>query len=111
MEYKRCTRCVMDNASDKTITFDEHGHCNYCNDVLNRMSSEYFPNEGGKKKLDEMMSIIKKEGEGKKYDCIVGVSGGLDSSYIVYIGYKYGLRMLAVHIDDGLDTEISKQNY
>lgn len=110
MDYKRCTRCVMDNASDSTITFDEHGHCNYCNDVLSRMPNEYFPDDEGKKKLDEMMSIIKKEGEGKKYDCIVGVSGGLDSSYIVYIGHKYGLRMLAVHIDDGLDTDISKQN-
>lgn len=110
MDYKRCTRCVMDNASDTTITFDEQGHCNYCNDVLRRRENEYFPNEEGKKKLEAMMSKLKKEGEGKKYDCIVGVSGGLDSSYILYLGYQYGLRMLAVHIDDGLDTEIAKQN-
>lgn len=110
MEYQRCTRCVMDNASDTTITFDEHGHCNYCNDVLTRKDNEYFPNEEGKKKLDSLMAKIKKEGVGKKYDCIVGVSGGLDSSYVIYLGYQYGLRMLAVHIDDGLDTEIAKQN-
>ena len=110
MSYKRCTRCVMDNVSDTTIIFDEQGHCNYCNDVLSRRDSEYFPNEEGKKKLDAMMAKLKEEGKGKKYDCIVGVSGGLDSSYVIYLGYKYGLRMLAVHIDDGLDTEISQQN-
>lgn len=108
MNYQRCTRCVMDNTSDYTITFDEQGHCNYCNDVLNRMPSEYFPDGGGK--LDEMMSRLKEEGKGHKYDCIVGVSGGLDSSYVIYLGHKYGLRMLAVHIDDGLDTEISQKN-
>lgn len=110
MEYKRCTRCVMDNESDPTIKFDAEGHCNYCNDVLARRNSEYFPNEEGKKKLDEMMAMLKNEGKGKKYDCIVGVSGGLDSSYVIYLGYQYGLRMLAVHIDDGLDTEIAKRN-
>lgn len=109
MKYQRCTRCVMDNASDHTITFDSQGHCNYCNDVLNRMPSEYFPEMGGGK-LDEMMEAVKREGAGQKYDCIVGVSGGLDSSYVIWLGHKYGLRMLAVHIDDGLDTEISKDN-
>ncbi len=100
----------MDNVPDTTISFDAEGHCNYCNDVLARRCSEYFPNEEGKKKLDAIMATLKKEGEGKKYDCIVGVSGGLDSSYVIYLGYQYGLRMLAVHIDDGLDTDIAKQN-
>lgn len=110
MVYQRCTRCVMDNASDTTITFDEQGHCNYCNDVIKRKEFEYFPNAEGKKRLDELMAKLKKEGDGEKYDCIVGVSGGLDSSYIIYLGFLYGLRMLAVHIDDGLDTEVAKQN-
>lgn len=110
MEYQRCIRCVMDNASDKSIVFDEQGHCNYCSGVLKRKSSEYFPNEEGKKKLDAIMMKIKDEGKEKKYDCLVGVSGGVDSSYIIYLGHLYGLRMLAVHIDDGLDTEIAKKN-
>jgi len=74
------------------------------------MSSEYFPNELGEKMLNNIMDKIKAEGRGKEYDCMVGVSGGLDSSYVVYLGYKYGLRMLAVHIDDGLDTEVSVRN-
>lgn len=110
MNYQRCTRCVMDNVSDTTITFDEQGHCNYCNDVLSRRDSEYHPNEEGKHQLDNMFAQVKRGGGKNKYDCIVGVSGGLDSSYVIYLGYQYGLRMLAVHIDDGLDTEIAKQN-
>lgn len=110
MGYQRCTRCVMDNASDENIIFDKDGHCNYCNDTFNRMNSEYFPDERGKRKLDEIMARIKSEGRGKEFDCLVGISGGVDSSYIIYLGHLYGLRMLAVHIDDGMDTEIAKKN-
>lgn len=105
-----CTRCVMDNRSDSTITFAKDGTCNYCNDALKRMEIEYHPNSAGKKYLDSIMTKIKKEGEGKQYDCMVGVSGGVDSSYIIYLGYKYGLRVLAAHIDDELDTEIAVNN-
>ena len=97
-----CTRCVMDNQSDTTITFLEDGTCNYCNDTLKRMPSEYFPSSIGKRMLDTIMSRIKQDGVGKQYDCMVGVSVGVDSSYVIYLGYKYDLRMLAVHIDDGL---------
>ena len=110
MEYQRCTRCVMDNASDKEITFNEKGECSYCTSAFSRMPNVYFPNEEGKKKVEEMVSLLKKEGEGKKYDCLMGLSGGLDSSYLAYLGFKWGLRILAVHIDDGYDTEISKNN-
>lgn len=109
-KYQQCKRCVMDNISDDTITFDENGYCNYCSDTLKRMNNEYFPNEKGKEKLEELFENIKREGRGKRYDCIVGVSGGVDSSYILYLGYKYQLRMLAVHIDDGLDTVTASEN-
>ena len=108
--YRRCTRCVMDNASDPTIRFDAQGHCNYCTDVLRRLPSSYFPNETGKKHLDAMMSRLKTDCKNDPYDCIVGVSGGIDSSYILYLGHQYGLRMLAVHIDDGLDNPIATEN-
>jgi PP-loop superfamily ATP-utilizing enzyme len=74
------------------------------------MTSEYFPNEEGKRRLDALMQRIKQDGKGEAYDCMVGVSGGLDSSYVVYLGIQYGLRMLCVHIDDGLNTEIAVQN-
>lgn len=109
--YQICTRCVMDNASDNTITFDEHGVCNYCTTAFERMKVTYFPNEEGKIKLEKLLTQLKTEGKGKKYDCLMGISGGLDSSYLAYLGStKWGLRILAVHIDDGFDTEISKQN-
>ena len=109
-EFQRCTRCVMDNSSDETITFDEHGYCNYCTEALKRKDSEYFPNEEGQRRLKSMLDKIKQDGIGKKYDCMMGISGGLDSSYLAYLGHKWGLRILAVHVDDGFDTEISKNN-
>ncbi len=108
--YKLCTRCVMDNRSDHTIKFLRDGTCNYCNEALTRMKYEYFPDSKGKHLLDEIMSKIKHEGKCKQYDCMVGVSGGVDSSYVIYLGYQYGLRMLAVHIDDGLDNDIAVTN-
>lgn len=110
MAYQRCTRCVMDNASDRTITFDSEGHCNYCSDVLRRMPAEYFPDEEGKRKLDAIVSEVKEQTKNDPYDCLVGASGGIDSSYILYLGHQYGLRMLAIHIDDGLDNPIAVEN-
>lgn len=110
MNVKRCTRCIMDNSSDPTIRFDSKGVCNYCKKALNERKVTYFPNKEGQKKLRALLSEVKRNGKGKKYDCIMGLSGGLDSSYLAYLGYKWGLRVLAVHIDDGYDTEISKNN-
>lgn len=105
-----CKRCVMDDTSDRTITFDERGFCNYCSEALKRKKIEYFPNEKGKEKLEKTIEEIKERSKDKKYDCIMGISGGLDSSYLAYIGWRYGLKVLAIHIDDGYDTEISKEN-
>ncbi len=105
-----CTRCIMNDASDEWILFDEEGHCNYCNMAYGYIGKIYFPNDEGKKKLEQLLSEVKESGKGKKYDCIMGISGGLDSSYLAYLGYQWGLRVLAVHIDDGFDTEISKSN-
>jgi len=110
MTKQICNRCVMDNESDKTFVLNQNGFCNYCTDTLTRMPSEYFPDERGKKMLDELMCRIKKEGAGRQFDCMVGVSGGVDSSYVLYLGYKYGLRMLGVHIDDSLDTDVAIRN-
>ena len=106
----RCTRCIMDNSSDSTIRFDEDGHCDYCNAALKRKDIAYFPNEEGQQKIENMIREIKADSANNKYDCIMGLSGGLDSSYLAYLGYKWGLKVLAVHIDDGYDTEISKAN-
>ena len=100
----------MDNSSDPTITFDENGRCDYCTRAVSLIGKVYYPNDEGQKKLEELLAKVKKNGEGKKYDCIMGLSGGLDSSYLAYLGYKWGLRVLAIHIDDGYDTDISKSN-
>ena len=110
MEYVRCTRCLMSNEGDPTITFDSEGHCNYCNNALDELKRFYHPDEIGKAKFDALITSIKQAGQGKKYDCIIGISGGLDSSYLAYLLSDKGLRVLAVHIDDGYDTEISKRN-
>lgn len=107
---RTCSRCVMNDNSDKTISFDQNGYCNYCSEQLSNIGKVYFPNEEGQKRLEQQLKKIKKDGEGKDYDCIMGLSGGLDSSYLAYLGYKWDLRILAIHIDDGFDTEISKNN-
>ena len=110
--FQRCTYCVMDNVSDDSIVFDENGQCNYCKDALAEINTTtYFPDKRGEEKLEAMLHSIRKDGKGKPYDCVMGLSGGLDSSYLAYLGYKWGnLRILGVHIDDGFDTEISKKN-
>ncbi len=102
----------MDNLSDDTITFDENGVCNYYNNAILQMNSgSYLPNEAGKQKLKSMIAKIKEDGKGKAYDCLMGVSGGLDSSYLLYLGaVKWNLRIMAVHVDDGFDTELAKEN-
>ena len=109
-ELVRCTHCIMDNSSDDTITFDADGVCNYCTQAYIQMKTTYFPNDIGKAKLEQMLKEVKAYGKGKPYDCIMGLSGGLDSSYLAYLGHLWDLRVLAVHVDDGFDTEISKQN-
>lgn len=109
--YQQCTRCIMDNKSDDKIVFDKEGFCNYCSYALEIQHKVYFPNEIGEQKLQELISRLKEENKGHKYDCLMGVSGGLDSSYLAYLGsVKWGLRILAVHVDDGFDTEVSKRN-
>lgn len=107
---QRCNRCVMDNVSDKTIHFDNKGYCNYCTYAMSRMKDVYFPNNEGHQKLEIMLHKIKTLGKNKAYDCLMGISGGLDSAYLAYLGYKWGLRILAFHIDDGFNSEIATQN-
>lgn len=111
MENKICTRCVMDSISDDTIKFEADGTCNYCNYSLSRMNRVYYPNKEGKLKLEETIKMLKVKGKNKDYDCLMGISGGLDSAYLAYLAAeKWDLRILAVHIDDGFDTDVAKQN-
>jgi len=100
----------MDNRSDDSIVFDEKGFCNYCNYALERRDNTYFPNDVGKIKLASLIDKIKTNSKKKKYDCIMGISGGLDSAYLAFLGYQWGLRILAIHVDDGFNTSTAEIN-
>ncbi len=106
---KICKRCILDEQVPQ-IEFNKKGICNYCE--LHDNLSKAFPNdiEKGKPILEAMFNNFKKKQKGNKYDCIIGVSGGVDSIYLLHIAKSYGLNPLAVHIDNGWDTEISKNN-
>lgn len=110
-EYQRCNRCVMTEKADETIVFDTMGNCNYCIEALAVKEKVYFPNKIGKEKIETMVSFLKEKNKNKKFDCLMGISGDLDSCYLAYLGaVKCGLRIAAIHIDDGFDTEVSKEN-
>ncbi len=110
-EYQICTRCIMDT-SDPDITFDQNGYCNHCTQALIKLNKNKFANDDERlKHLNRIINKIKKSGKNKKYDCIIGLSGGVDSSYLAYIVVKkLGLRPLAVHVDNGWNSELSVKN-
>ena len=108
-EYRMCIRCVMDT-TDPDIVFDENGVCNHCH-TYDRMVREYVVDgEEGLRHLEQTAQKIRKDGQGKKYDCVIGVSGGVDSTYVAYHVKKLGLRPLAVHLDNGWDSELAVKN-
>lgn len=101
-----CKRCVMDT-TDPVIRFDDKGYCNYCNSYLQN-DFTYSPEK--ERQLQIVIDEIKKAGKGNKYDCIIGVSGGVDSTYVAYEVKKRGLRPLAVHLDNGWNSELAVSN-
>lgn len=107
--YKICERCVMDT-SDPKITFNANGVCNHCHDFDTVTVKRWFPNEKGANKLKATFDRLKCDGVGKEYDCIIGLSGGVDSSYLAFVIKNYGLRPLAVHVDAGWNTELAVHN-
>lgn len=97
------------SASD--IYFDDHGVCNYCIDFLAHTSHVlHVDPEVKKRKLEAFIRQVKRDGAGKKYDCIVGVSGGVDSSWVLVRAVELGLRPLAVHMDNGWNSELAQNN-
>jgi N-acetyl sugar amidotransferase len=107
--HQICTNCIMDT-SDPNISFDNNGVCNYCNNFKNNLSKNMYKGHEGNQKLLNLIKEIKAFGKDKEYDCIIGLSGGIDSSYLALLGSKLGLRMLAVHVDAGWNTELAVQN-
>lgn len=109
-QYQQCLVSVMDTIADPDITFDEKGICNYYYEYLSAEKNAVLKGEAGRKKLEELSATIKKAGEGQAYDCIMGLSGGVDSTYIAWMAKQLGLRPLAVHFDNGWNSELAVQN-
>ena len=108
--YQECINCVMDT-SDKDISFDSNGLCNYCQRFENEIKNKWHPgDEEGKRQLEAIVNKIKKAGKNQEYDCILGLSGGVDSSYLAYMAKKLELKPLIVHVDCGWNSELAVKN-
>lgn len=108
--YKICTRCVMDT-SDPAIVFDENGVCDHCHDFETSVKPNWHTDERGRKELDNLVTLIKRKGKGKEFDSILGISGGVDSSYMLHLAVKeLGLRPLVFHVDGGWNSELAVHN-
>lgn len=106
-----CNRCIMDT-SDPEITFNSEGICNHCENA-NLLLSQFpyaLEKKLKEKEFERLISQIKKHGKNKKYDCVIGLSGGVDSTYVAYLLKKAGLNPLAVHLDNGWNSELSVKN-
>ncbi|MBW7835262.1 MAG: N-acetyl sugar amidotransferase [Sphingomonadales bacterium] len=109
-QYQICSNCVMDT-TDSMITFDEKGVCDHCNTFYHHTLSNWRTGERGQRKLELIIEKIKSAGRGKDFDCIIGMSGGIDSSYLTYIAKdKLGLRPLVFHVDAGWNSQEAVNN-
>tara|TARA_Y100000816_G_scaffold95872_1_gene66594 strand:- start:12972 stop:14147 length:1176 start_codon:yes stop_codon:yes gene_type:complete len=109
-EYQICKNCVMDT-SDSNIVFDENGTCDYCLNYRNNILPNWKTGEEGKKIISKIVEQIKYDGKNKEYDCLIGISGGIDSSYLTYLAKeKFKLRPLIFHVDGGWNTQIAVNN-
>ena len=105
-----CKNCVMDT-TDSKIVFDENGICDHCNTFYEQILPNWHTDERGERELVSIISKIKKQGKGKDFDCLMGMSGGIDSSYLLYVmKEKYGLRPLVFHVDAGWNSQIAVNN-
>ena len=109
-QYQICTNCVMDT-SDSKIVFDEKGVCDHCNTYYKDIEPVWNYGKGREKELSSMADKIKASGKSKDFDCILGMSGGIDSSYLLYLAKeKLGLRPLVFHVDAGWNTQLAVNN-
>lgn len=108
--YQVCTNCVMDT-TDGAIIFDSMGVCDHCNTFHSKTLPSWHTDAHGQAELDLMVERIRAAGKGKDFDCIIGMSGGIDSSYLTYVAKeKLGLRPLVFHVDAGWNSQVAVNN-
>lgn len=99
------------DSSDPDVEFDAAGVCNHCRNFDRHLRPQWHPDDTGRRMLDAIVARIKREGRSKPYDCAIGLSGGVDSSYLAYVARRQlGLRLLAVHVDGGWNSELAVRN-
>jgi len=109
-KYRVCSNCVMDT-SDSQISFDKNGVCDHCQTFFEKILPNWDTGKFGEEKLIKIVKKIKKEGKNKDFDCIMGMSGGIDSSYLLYVmKEKFELRPLVFHVDAGWNSQIAVNN-
>ncbi len=108
-KYQICTKCIMDT-TDPLIEFDDKGVCSHCHHWDQVQEKQYFTGADGESRFSKIVSKIKSETSGDTYDCILGLSGGVDSTYVAYLTEKHGLNALAVHMDSGWNSELAVKN-
>jgi N-acetyl sugar amidotransferase len=109
-EPRVCTRCVLDTRDYPGLDFDDAGLCNVCRtyDEIHRRT--VYHGDEGQRRLQAMIDEVKSWGRGRAYDCLIGVSGGVDSTYLAYLAKQSGLRPLVLHVDNGWDAELAVGN-
>lgn len=108
--FQRCALTVMDNIADPDIRFDAQGISNYYHDYKRAAAENLLPEPARTEALLKIVQRIKADGRGKPYDCLIGLSGGVDSSYVAWLVKQHGLRPLAVHLDNGWNSELAVMN-
>jgi N-acetyl sugar amidotransferase len=108
--YQQCAMSVMDTIADPNITFDEKGISNYYSAYKVAEKAEVLTGDVAKRKVEQDIELIKQAGKGKDYDCVLGVSGGVDSTYLALLAKKMGLRPLLLHFDNGWNSELAVKN-
>lgn len=105
-----CTRCILDTSDDPNLVLDNEGVCNHCRYYEEQARLYLKTGKEAEQLLGDTIKKLKDYGKDKKYDCLIGLSGGVDSSYVAYVAKQQGLNALCVHFDNGWNSEIAVQN-
>ena len=108
--YQICSNCIMDT-SDSKIKFDDRGWCDYCRNFYKNILPHWHQDEEGESNIEKLLAKIRDEGRNKKHDCLIGLSGGIDSSYVTYLAReRFGLRPMLFHVDAGWNSQEAVNN-